>query len=146
MASYPLRGLAMNRITAFGSAVVAACVLGGPANAAVFTHLLLAHARSGQLVDARVDYWTASTHPPLYLVPASFGTFSTSTGAPEGRPYLRLVHIEWSSPATGTSTSDIRFRVPRVRPGRYRLAIYCEPCIDGPIGSVIASDNTIRIR
>lgn len=135
----------MNRLAAFVGAVVTAGALAGIAHAAVFTHLLRVHADPGEFVAARVDYWSASTHPPLYLVPASFGTFNTSTGPPEGRRYIRLAQIDWT-PVTGTSASDIRLRVPRIRPGSYRLAVYCEPCITGPIGSVIASDNTVRIR
>lgn len=120
-------------------------VWAGAADAAVFARLIWATAHVGDYVPAEVDAWTATHHPPLYLVSAVASTdFTTTRGAPRGLPYIRLRRIEWSG--SGTSCVTIRFRVPNVKQGRYRLVIYCESCTSGPWGSVIGSINTLRVR
>jgi DNA-binding transcriptional ArsR family regulator len=39
----------------------------------------------------------------------------------------------------------IRFRVPRVAPGRYKVFVYCEPCYRGRRGSLITDDRIFRV-
>lgn len=115
------------------------------ADAAVFANLLRTEAHVGDSVRAEVDSWTATHHPPLYLISARASTDLTITrGAPQGPPYIRLRRIQWSE--SGTSRVTIRFRVPIVKRGRYRLVIYCESCTTGPWGSVIGSVNTLRVH
>jgi hypothetical protein len=115
------------------------------ADAAVVARLLRTEARVGDGVAAQVDAWTATHHPPLYLVTAaSSTTFTTARGAPRELPYIRLRHIDWGVAAS--STVRIRFPVPRMKRGQYRLVIYCESCTSGPLGSLIGSVNTLRVR
>jgi hypothetical protein len=114
------------------------------AGAAVFAHLLRRGAHPGELVGARVDEWTATHHPPLYLIPERSSFAFTTTRWPLKPPFVRLRKIEWGR-VTG-ARATIRFRVPKLRPTRYRLVIYCEPCTQGPRASVIGSLNTLRIR
>jgi hypothetical protein len=123
---------------------VLAAILAGAANAAVFVQPLRTGARVGELMGAEVDAWTATHHPPLYLAPEQSSTaFTTTRGAPRGTPYVRLRRIEWRPVRRGRAR--IRFRVPTVKRGRYRLIVYCEPCTGGPTGSLIGSVNTNRL-
>jgi hypothetical protein len=70
--------------------------------------------------------------------------FSTVRGAPKRAPYVRLRNINWGSPRD--SVAKIRFRLPNLRAGHYRLVLYCDRCTAGPLGSLIGSLNTIRVR
>jgi hypothetical protein len=124
---------------------VVAGISAGAADAAVFARFLRTEARVGDRAAARVDAWTATHHPPLYLVAAtSSTTFTTARDTPHGLPYIRLRHIDWGKAAK--STVRIRFWVPLVKRGQYRLVVFCESCTSGPLGSVIGSVNTLRIR
>jgi hypothetical protein len=115
------------------------------ANGAVFAHLLRASAHPGELVGAQVDEWTATHHPPLYLVPErSSSAFTTTARWPLEAPFVRLRKIEWGRASGARAT--IHFRVPKLKPARYRLVIYCAPCTQGPRASVIGSVNTLRVR
>jgi hypothetical protein len=41
----------------------------------------------------------------------------------------------------------LRFRVPEVRPRRYVFGLFCEPCVRGPGGRVVASRRLVlRVR
>ena len=53
-------------------------IVAGVANAAVFARLVHTKAKAGELVGAQVDAWTATHHPPLYLVPER-GSFAFTT-------------------------------------------------------------------
>jgi len=64
-------------------------------------------------------------------------------------PYVFLGYLNWrprmASDESGRGT--LRFRVPRVRPGRYVFALFCESCVGGPQGSVIVDQRlALRIR
>jgi hypothetical protein len=121
-----------------------AAVFAAAAYGAVFARLLRTDAHVGELVPAEVDAWTAMHHPPLYLVSAAASSeFTTTRGAPRRLPYIRLRDIRWGR--SGSAKGTIRFRVPKVKSGRYRLVIYCESCTAGLLGSVIGSVNTLRI-
>lgn len=98
---------------------------------------------------------------PIYLVPESFAKriflyyFSLPVAGPPTRPPYRLLgrtrctgedHYigdfpdgDWSS-----WSGYLRFRVPRVRPGRYVLVVYCAPCRPGKTGSLIVSNHLWR--
>ena len=39
----------------------------------------------------------------------------------------------------------LRFRVPRVRAGLYRVIIYCGVCVKGPGGSLIPASTPLRV-
>jgi hypothetical protein len=132
-----------------GIALLASLVLAGAVGAAVFSQFERASAKRGEVVRAIVDPWTAANHPPLYLALASkvcrpISCTLVSVGAPLGRPYIRLQGVVWGR--SDVVSPRVRFRVPRVKAGRYRLVIYCEPCQPGPRGSLIGSDNQLRVR
>ncbi len=121
-----------------------AVVFADAAHGAVFARLLRTEGHVGDLVPAEVDAWTATRHPPLYLIPAAVSAeFTTTRGAPRGLPYIRLRRMRWGG--SGSAKVTIHFRVPRVKRGRYRLVIYCESCTSGAWGSVIEGVNTLRV-
>jgi hypothetical protein len=133
------------RLVALVGAAILAGVVTDHTSAAVFAELLRASAHGGDRVGAEVDAWTATHHPPLYLVPErSSSTFTTTRGVPRRPPYVRLRHIEWNPASNGRAI--IRIRVPALKPDWYRLVIYCESCLSGPVGSVIGSVNSVRVR
>jgi hypothetical protein len=108
-----------------------AAVLAPVADGAVFARLLRTEAHVGDVV-------------PLYLVSAAAtSAFTTTRGAPRRLPYIRLRDTRWGRP--GSAKGTIRFRVPKLKSGRYRLVIYCESCTGGALGSVIGSVNTLRV-
>jgi hypothetical protein len=134
-----------HRLVATAAAGFLAAATAGPASAAVFAELLRTSAHRGEAVPARVDSWTATHHPPLYLVPArSSTTFATMKGAPKRAPYVRLRDIDWGT--SNGSIAKIRFRVPNMKRGSYRLVVYCEPCTTGPLGSLLGSLDALRVR
>ncbi len=59
-----------------------------------------------------------------------------------GRPPYRIVGLArrwiWKRDQQDHADAIVRFRVPRVPPGRYQLALWCGPCVRGPQGSLIA--------
>jgi hypothetical protein len=88
---------------------------------------------------------------PLYLVPARKAPPlrtcrlrngdpatcpSTSVGPPRGGVYHRVATLN----VRHANTVRVRFRVPRLAPGRYVYVLYCGPCRRGPRGSLIAFD------
>jgi hypothetical protein len=88
-------------------------VMPGRAGAAVFVELLRTSAHPRELVGAEVDAWTATHHPPLYLVPERLSTtFATAKGAPRRAPYIRLREIDWRRP--NGSTARISLPCPNV--------------------------------
>ena len=66
-----------------------------------------------------------------------------SVGAPSRRPWIRLGRM--SGHVLPVTFGTIRFRVPRVAPGRYKVFVYCEPCYPGPRGSLITDDRIFRV-
>jgi hypothetical protein len=80
---------------------------------------------------------------PVYLVPKRFaprreGTSEPRSKQPPRRPFILLGRLR----RTRDPYADqrFRFRVPRVRPGRYRVFLYCGPCG----GSLIVSGNSLE--
>jgi hypothetical protein len=95
-------------------------------------------------------------HRPIYLVRESLQRHHTRfvRRPPRGRPYIAVgrtgctgkhhyvgdfPHGDWSS-----WSGYLRFRIPRVRPGRYSLVVYCAPCRRGPGGSLIVNNYLWR--
>jgi hypothetical protein len=66
-----------------------------------------------------------------------------SIGTPSRRPWIRLGRM--SGPILPVTFGTIRFRVPRVAPGRYKIFVYCEPCYRGRRGSLITDDRIFRV-
>ncbi len=66
-----------------------------------------------------------------------------SVGAPSRRPWIRLGRM--SGRVLPVTFGTIRFRVPRVAPGRYKVFVYCEPCYRGRGGSLITDDRIFRV-
>jgi len=82
---------------------------------------------------------------PVYLAPASLDLTPDppiSDGQP-GAPYVRIGHLPQSIDIF--HTRRMTFRVPAVPTGAYRVVVYCEPCVKGTGGSLIASQQTVRI-
>jgi len=67
-----------------------------------------------------------------------------SVGAPSRPPWLRLGRM--SGRVLPVTFGTIRFRVPRVAPGRYKVFVYCEPCYRGRRGSLITDDRIFRVE
>jgi hypothetical protein len=127
-------------------AATGAALAAANAHADVGVTFLTRSARVGTIVRAR-----APARMPLYLVPAARAPRPHRCGPnalceqrvptrPRHAPYTPL-HVLDRTPA-----GVIRVRVPRVRPGRYRAVLYCDACYRGPGGSLVASDNTLRVR
>ncbi|MDQ3823117.1 MAG: hypothetical protein M3321_07745 [Actinomycetota bacterium] len=107
--------------------------------------------------------WGACTYP-VYLVREAhvrrLGFYrryalSVYVPAPPRRPPFRRLglptctgrtHLVGDFPGGDWSswTAFLRFRVPRVRPGRYQLAVYCAPCRRGRGGSLIVQNHLWR--
>jgi hypothetical protein len=66
-----------------------------------------------------------------------------SVGAPSRPPWIRLGRM--SGRVLPVTFGTIRFRVPRVAPGRYKVFVYCEPCYRGRRGSLITDDRIFRV-
>lgn len=67
---------------------------------------------------------------------------------PDGPPYhflgrFRCTHTHPPQPwgDGGYWTGTVTFRVPRVRPGRYQLVLYCAPCHKGPGGELVLTNT-----
>lgn len=66
-----------------------------------------------------------------------------STGAPSRPPWIRLGKM--SGRVLPVTFGTIRFHVPHVRPGPYKVFVYCEPCYRGPRGSLITDGRIFRV-
>lgn len=90
---------------------------------------------------------------PVYLAPASIdftphpcdanSICGPTSDGPPSAPYVRIGHLPQSIDVF--HTRRMSFRVPAVRTGAYRVVVYCEPCVVGTAGSLIASQQTVRI-
>ena len=115
-----------------------------------------ARAAIGVSVDQKVVVVGASLHVTafgptgtagmrVYLAPASIDLTPDppiSDGLPSA-PYVRIGHLPPSIDIF--HTRRMSFRVPAVPTGEYRVVVYCEPCVTGTGGSLIASQQTVRI-
>jgi hypothetical protein len=115
-----------------------------------------AQAAIGINVDQRVVVVGASLHVtalgpqgtaglPVYLAPASLDLTPDPliSDGPPGAPYVRIGHLPQSVDIF--HTRRMTFRVPAVPTGTYRVVVYCDPCVTGTGGSLIASLQTVRI-
>jgi hypothetical protein len=93
--------------------------------------------------------WSSGSGFPVYLVPSSLAPrrHSCHSGTaiceptsrrPPGRPFVLLGRIPGR--AGEYARHHFSFRVPRVRPGLYRVFIYCRPCG----GSLIQSGDRLE--
>jgi hypothetical protein len=64
----------------------------------------------------------------------------TAPRLPRERPY---VFLGWGStrspPASPVQSYELRFRIPKVKPGAYQFVIFCDSCAHGARGSLIAN-------
>lgn len=78
------------------------------------------------------------SHLPFYLVPKRLApAYGTQVKRAPRRPYVFLGRLR--ATRNFYATQHFRFRVPRVRPGRYKVVIWCRPCggtliLAGPTG------------
>ena len=61
---------------------------------------------------------------------------------PTWRPYVFLGRLGEER----RGSAALRFRVPRVCPGRYRFVIYCARCYPGRGGSLVTSGPVFHVR
>jgi hypothetical protein len=123
-----------------------------------------AQAAIGIRVDQKVVVVGASLHVtafgpagtagmPVYLAPSSIdfaprpcdasSICGPTSDGPPSSPYIRIGHLPRSIDVF--HTRRMSFRVPAVQTGAYRVVVYCEPCATGTAGSLIASQQTVRI-
>ena len=64
----------------------------------------------------------------------------TAPRLPQETPY---VFLGWgsrrSAPASPGQSYELRFRVPRIKPGAYEFVVFCDACSPGPSGSLITT-------
>ena len=103
-------------------------------------------------VGGTIRGWGFGSGMRVYLVPKRFAPIPRRCGAnaicpprvrrPPGRPYVLLGRLRWTRPVN--RRQRFRFTVPRVRPGRYQVVLYCPPCYRGRGGSLILSGETLE--
>ena len=88
---------------------------------------------------------TGTAGMPVYLAPASLDLTPDPqiSNGPPSAPYVRIGHLPKSIDIF--HTRRMTFRIPAVPTGAYRVVVYCEPCVKGTGGSLIASQQTVRI-
>lgn len=144
--------------------LLAVCILVGPAAADIgIVRVAPVTARPGGTVRVTVNGYVGlrAATMPLVVVPAALlpRPFACKKGAaicePNvwrgrlDRPPYRLVGFarRWrrdrDQPDHATAVAAVR--VPRLRPGRYVVALWCGPCVRGPQGSLIAGP-TLTVR
>ena len=119
-----------------------------------------AHADVGLRLRAKVVHtrgmiegWAWGSGLRVYLVPNRFAPLPYSCGRnaicrpratrPPRRPYVVLGRLRRTRPFI--RRQRFRFPVPRrVRPGLYRVVLYCPPCYRGRGGSLIVSGETLK--
>ena len=136
----------------------AAFVLAAPAAADIgIVDVSPAAARPGAAIRVHVDGYLPLIHPvsmPVVIVPDRLmprpyscpklgGTCSPIAwrGRIERPPYRILGFARrWTRDREQPDHADavLRARLPRLAPGRYRLALCCGSCVRGPQGSLIA--------
>jgi hypothetical protein len=95
-------------------------------------------------VDGRLRGWSNGAGFPVYIVPSSLapkrvschggtGICEPTSKRPPGPPFVFVGRVPGKFGAYGRHR--FAFRVPRVRPGLYRVFIYCRPCNGGLIQS-----------
>jgi hypothetical protein len=105
--------------------------------------------KPGQVVMGRGSSGMPVLMIPAWLAPERYSCRGGavcepySVGAPSRLPWIRLGRM--SGRVLPVTLGTIRFRVPRVAPGRYKVFVYCEPCYRGRGGSLITDDRIFRV-
>jgi hypothetical protein len=105
--------------------------------------------KPGQVVMGRGSSGMPVLMIPAWLAPERYSCHRGavcepySVGAPSRRPWIRLGRM--SGRVLPVTFGTIRFRVPHVAPGRYKVFVYCEPCYRGRRGSLITDDRIFRV-
>ena len=145
------RATLLGRTTAIFLAVM--LIAPSSALAAIGVRIDQAQARIGQSLHVTAWGPAGTAGLPVYLAPASID-FSAQpcgqntkcfplTNGPPGGPYVRLGRLP--------KTLDVfhrrrlTFRVPNIRTGRYRVVVYCDVCVPGPEGSLLASLQSVQV-
>jgi hypothetical protein len=142
------------RILAVAFVVATLLLLTSPASASADVGLILRRSvvRTGEVMTI----W-GGCRDPIFLVPEAFAkrvglsSFSLPAARPPTSPPYRLlgrtrctgrIHYVGDFPDGDWSSWSgyLRFRVPRVRPGRYELVVYCASCRRGPGGSLVSNN------
>jgi hypothetical protein len=106
-------------------------------------------AKPGQVVVGRGSSGMPVLMIPAWLAPKRYschggaGCEPYSVGVPSRPPWIRLGRM--SGRVLPVTFGTIRFRVPPVAPGRYKVFVYCEPCYRGRRGSLITDDRIFRV-
>jgi hypothetical protein len=132
--------------------VVAALVVVPPALADYAMTVRKTHVQQGE----RMTIWGNGCHHstrsslgmPVYLVPERHQrTTVYKPRPPSGPPYrflgrFRCTHTHLPQPwgDGGYWTSTVKFRLPRVTPGRYQLVLYCASCHKGLGGNLVLNN------
>jgi hypothetical protein len=105
--------------------------------------------KPGQIIMGRGPSGMPVLMIPAWLAPTRYSCHGGavcepySVGAPSRPPWIRLGRM--SGRVLPVRFGTIRFRVPRVAPGRYKVFVYCEPCYRGRRGSLITDDRIFRV-
>jgi hypothetical protein len=105
--------------------------------------------KPGQIIGGRGPSGMPVLMIPAWLAPKRYSCHvgavcePYSVGPPSRRPWVRLGRM--SGRVLPVRFGTIRFRVPRVAPGRYKVFVYCEPCYRGRRGSLITDDRIFRV-
>lgn len=110
------------------------------ANAAVYLELDRAGAHLGDRVLAN----GCCTGLEVFFVPEALAPGLEIRTSPPDDPRFVFVGILRGDPGD-TGRSTLRFRVPAVRPGFYRLVVYCDPCVEGPEASLISASARLTV-
>jgi hypothetical protein len=138
----------MTRKTALAFVAAALIALSLSSVAAADVGLILRRATAHP--GAAMTVW-GGCYEPIYLVPESFARVTLPEAHPPTRqPYrllgrtscTRRMHYVGSYPAGDWASWSglLRFRVPRVLPGRYQLVVYCASCRRGPGGTLVVNN------
>jgi hypothetical protein len=105
--------------------------------------------KPGQVVTGRAPRGMPVLMIPERLAPQPYSCNGNaicapySVGAPSRSPWVRLGRL--SGPVFPITFGTLRFRVPRVEPGPYKIFLYCEPCYRGRRGSLLTDRRIFRV-
>jgi hypothetical protein len=80
---------------------------------------------------------------PVFFAPERLSYPRILDSPPRDKHYVRLGVLQEGDAA---ARAHIRFRVPAAKPGVYRLIVFCQPCWNGPKGSLLPASFTFRVR
>jgi hypothetical protein len=138
----------MRRLLLLSGALLA--VLSATAQADVGPpRLSRAAGKPGQVVSGRGPSGMPVLMIPAWLAPKRYSCRGGavcephSARAPSRPPWTRLGRM--SGRVLPVTFGAIRFKIPRVAPGRYKIFVYCEPCYPGRGGGLITDDRIFRV-